>query len=170
VSGGGREVSVVDEVRLCRGSTLRRSIARMWLEGSLHLRELLTWLWLLSRPHWRASRSKLCLLLHSQLLLMLLHQFKLMRQLLEDILLLRREVLCLLECVKHLQLLLGEIERRSLLLLWLHRLFAGLKSLCRYCIIVALDRVGRWSSWIRLLQIQEKLEVRKKFGAHVMKF
>lgn len=77
----------------------------MLLEGSLHLRELLTWLWLLSRPHWRPSRSELRLLLHSQLLLMLLKEFK-------------------LEVVKHLQLLLGEIEKRSLLLLWLHRIFA----------------------------------------------
>lgn len=124
----------------------------MWLgllllESTLTLRELrLSW------PHWRSSRSKLRRLLHSQLLLMLLHQFELVRQLLEDILLLRREVLCLLETVKHLQLLLGEIERRSLLLLLLHRLFAGLESLCRYCIVVALDGVGRWRSWISLLQ------------------
>lgn len=167
VSSGWREVAVVHEAGLSCGSALRCSIARMWLllllEASLSLRELLS----LSRSHRSSARSKLRRLLHSQLLLMLLHQLELMCQLLEHVLLLRREVLRLLEDVEHLQLLLGEIERRTLLLLRLHRLLAGLESLCRYCIVVALDGVGRWSSWISLLKRHKRRRKLEKSSEHV---
>jgi hypothetical protein len=120
----------------------------LWREASLSLRELLTRL-RLSRPHRSTASAELRRLLHPQLLLMLLHQLELVRQLLQNVLLLRREILTLLENVEHLKLLLVEIIRRSLLL---HRLFAGLESLCRYC-IVALNWVGWWRSWISLLQM-----------------
>lgn len=117
---------------------------------SLHLN-----LWeLLSRSHrW----SSACSQLHSQLLLMLLHQLKLVGQLLKNILLLRREILCLLKTVEHLKLLLRKIEGRSLLLrlLLLDRLLSRLKSFRWYCIIVALDGIGWRSSWISLLKGEE---------------
>jgi hypothetical protein len=81
-----------------------------------------------------------------------------MRQLLQHILLLGREILSLLEAVKHLKLLLGEVEWRSLLLLLRNRILARLEPLRWYCIVRTLDGIRRWRSWISLL----KTEMKKK--------
>lgn len=88
---------------------------------------------------------------------MLLHQFELVCQLLKNVLLLWRKILSLLEGMEHLKLLLAEVELRSLLLL--RRLLPGLKSLRWCCIVVALDRVGRWRNGIRLLKIEKLSEI-----------
>lgn len=90
-------------------------------------------------------------------MLMLLHHFELLCQLLKNVLLLGRKILGLLEGVKHLKLLLAEVELRSLRLL--DRLFPGFESLRWCCIVVALDRVGRWRSGIRLLKIGKLSEL-----------
>lgn len=81
---------------------------------------------------------------------MLLHQLELMRQLLQDALLLGGKILSLLETMQHLDLLRGEIERRP------DRLLAGLESLGRYRIVVALDWIGRWGSSCGLLKVVMK--------------
>lgn len=130
---------------------MRRSVARMLLlllllEVSLPLRELLR----LSGSDWTCAGSKLGLL-KSQLLLMLLHQLELTGQVLQHVLLLGGEVLSLLQAVKHLQLLRGEIEHRPLL--WRRRLLSRLESLGWYCIVVALGWIGRRCSRVSWLKI-----------------
>ena len=63
------------------------------------------------------SRGLLLLGLESHLLLVLLHQPELMLQLLQDLLLLGQQVWLVLQILEGLELLLGQIERRPLLLL-----------------------------------------------------
>lgn len=150
LSGCGRETSVIYESCLSGGSALRRSVARMdlLLEVAL-LGELLV---RLSRSNWGRSGLPQLRLLHSQLLLMLLHHLELLGQLMQNLLLLRVKVGRLLQVVKHLNLLLGEVVGRSLL----NRLFTRLESLGGYC-IVALHWVRWWVRWIRWLKSREKL-------------
>lgn len=150
LSGCGRETSVVDEAGLSGGSTLRRPVARMnlLLEVPL-LGELLIRLSRPNRPRTGLSQVRL---LHSQLLLMRLHHLELLGQLMQNLLLLGVKVLRLLQAVKHLNLLLGEVVLRSLL----HRLITRLESLGRYC-IVALHWVRWWVRRIRWLKYEEKL-------------
>lgn len=94
LSGCGRETSVVDETGLGGGPALRRPVTRMelLLEVPL-LRELLIRLTRSNRGRSGLSQVRL---LHSQLLLMLLHHLELLGQLMKNILLLGVKVLGLL--------------------------------------------------------------------------